>query len=85
MQKKKLATVGYGSQGRLARRRRRKTAVLFTVHQNRRRDVDFLAIKNLINSGEIGETISIESRIHGSRGTPSDCRCHKQYGGGMIL
>lgn len=37
---------------------------LFTVHQNRRFDVDFLAMKQLVRSGEIGELISIESRIH---------------------
>ncbi len=58
---------------------------LLTVHQNRRWDVDFLAIKGLIQSGEIGEAISIESRVHGSRGIPSDWRCHKEFGGGMIL
>ena len=59
--------------------------VTFSVHQNRRWDVDYLAIKSLISSGEIGEVINIESRIHGSRGIPSDWRCHKPYGGGMIL
>ncbi len=63
----------------------KKAGKLFTVHQNRRWDVDYLAIKSLINSGEIGETINIESRVHGSRGIPSDWRCHKPYGGGMIL
>jgi len=63
----------------------KKNGVLFTVHQNRRWDVDYLAIKSLIASGEIGDTVNIESRIHGSRGIPSDWRCHKQYGGGMIL
>ena len=62
-----------------------KSGKLFTVHQNRRWDVDFLAIKSLIDSGEIGEAINIESRIHGSRGIPSDWRCHKPQGGGMIL
>ena len=62
-----------------------KSGKLFTVHQNRRWDVDYLAIKSLIESGEIGETINIESRVHGSRGIPSDWRCHKPYGGGMIL
>ncbi len=56
-----------------------------TVHQNRRWDVDFLAIKGLIDSGEIGEVINIESRIHGSRGIPSDWRAKKQYGGGMLF
>ena len=58
---------------------------LFTVHQNRRFDVDFLAMKQLVRSGEIGELISIESRIHGSRGIPSDWRCQKSHGGGMLL
>ncbi len=63
----------------------KQNGVFFTVHQNRRWDVDYLAIKSIIESGEIGETINIESRIHGSRGIPSDWRCHKSYGGGMIL
>ena len=63
----------------------KKAGKLFTVHQNRRFDVDYLAIRSLIRSGEIGETINIESRIHGSRGIPSDWRCHKPQGGGMIL
>ena len=62
-----------------------RNGMTFSVHQNRRWDVDFLAIKSLIESGEIGETINIESRIHGSRGIPSDWRCHKPQGGGMIL
>ena len=58
---------------------------ILTVHQNRRWDVDFLAVKQVIASGEIGKTIRIESRIHGSRGIPSDWRCTKPAGGGMIL
>ena len=62
-----------------------KAGRLLSVHQNRRWDVDFLAIKSIIASGEIGEVISVESRIHGSRGIPSDWRCHKAPGGGMIL
>lgn len=56
----------------------------FTVHQNRRFDVDFLAMKQLHDSGEIGDFIRLESRIHGSRGIPSDWRGIKQYGGGML-
>lgn len=56
----------------------------FTVHQNRRFDVDFLAMKQLHDSGEIGDFIRLESRIHGSRGIPSDWRGVKQYGGGML-
>lgn len=63
----------------------KKSGKHFTVHQNRRWDVDFLGVKSVINSGEIGEVIRIESRIHGSRGIPSDWRCTKAQGGGMIL
>lgn len=57
---------------------------LFTVHQNRRWDVDFLAMKRLVQSGEIGPMLRIESRIHGSRGIPSDWRGERVHGGGML-
>lgn len=57
---------------------------IFTVHQNRRFDVDYLAMKQLHDSGEIGDVIRLESRVHGSRGIPSDWRGMKQYGGGML-
>ncbi len=63
----------------------RDSGKLFSVHQNRRWDVDFKAVKSVIESGEIGKTIRIESRIHGSRGIPSDWRGTKAAGGGMIL
>lgn len=62
-----------------------KSGKILSVHQNRRWDVDFLAVKDVIASGEIGDVIRIESRIHGSRGIPSDWRCEKAPGGGMIL
>jgi len=58
---------------------------LLSVHQNRRWDIDFLGVKGLIESKEIGNVIRIESRIHGSRGIPSDWRCENAPGGGMIL
>ena len=58
---------------------------VFSVHQNRRWDVDFLAVKKVAESGEIGDVLRIESRIHGSRGIPSDWRSTKAPGGGMIL
>jgi len=62
-----------------------KAGKLFTVHQNRRWDVDFLAMKQIADSGEIGKVFNIESRIHGSRGIPSDWRGQKAHGGGMLL
>ncbi len=61
-----------------------KNHKIFSVHQNRRWDVDYLAMKQVYDSGEIGKVINLESRIHGSRGIPSDWRGIKQYGGGML-
>lgn len=62
-----------------------RTGKLFTVHQNRRWDCDFLMMKQAYASGELGEVFGVESRIHGSRGIPGDWRGHKKHGGGMML
>ena len=62
-----------------------KSGKIFSVHQNRRFDVDYLAIKKIVEDGKIGKPLRIESRIHGSRGIPSDWRGTKAQGGGMIL
>jgi predicted dehydrogenase len=61
-----------------------KNGVHFSTHQNRRWDVDFLAMKQIHDSGEIGKVLNIESRVHGSRGIPSDWRGEKEHGGGML-
>ncbi len=57
---------------------------LFTTHQNRRWDVDYLAMKQIHDSGELGKVINLESRVHGSRGIPSEWRGEKEHGGGML-
>lgn len=59
--------------------------VLFTVHQNRRWDEDFLIMKHLYEKGTLGNVFRIESRVHGSRGIPGDWRNQKECGGGMVL
>ena len=56
----------------------------FSTHQNRRWDSDYLAMKQIKESGEIGRVINMESRYHGSRGIPGDWRGEKSYGGGML-
>ena len=56
-----------------------------TVHQNRRWDEDFLAVKNLYDHGWMGTPFRIESRVHGSRGIPGDWRQKPERGGGMVL
>ncbi len=57
---------------------------VFSVHQNRRWDCDYLMMKEVYASGDMGEVTSIESRYHGSRGIPGDWRAQKEHGGGMI-
>ena len=62
-----------------------KYGVIFTVHQNRRWDQDFLIVKKLLEESALGPVFRIESRVHGSRGIPSDWRNQKEFGGGMLL
>lgn len=62
-----------------------ETGMLFTTHQNRRWDCDYLIMKELYQSGKLGQVFSIESRYHGSRGIPGDWRSQKEYGGGMMF
>lgn len=57
---------------------------LFTVHQNRRFDVDYLMMKQVYASGVLGDVFGVESRYQGSRGIPGDWRGHKEHGGGML-
>lgn len=56
-----------------------------TVHQNRRWDGEFLVMREVYKSGDLGEVHHIESRVHGSRGIPGDWRQLPEQGGGMIL
>lgn len=58
---------------------------LFTVHQNRRWDADYLMMKQLYENKMLGEIFAIESRVQGSRGIPGDWRGKKKHGGGMML
>lgn len=58
---------------------------LFTVHQNRRWDEDYLTVKKMVDTHELGDVFRIESRVMGSRGIPSGWREEKEHGGGMLL
>ena len=62
-----------------------ETGKLFTVHQNRRWDNDYRMVKKVIDTNELGNIFSIESKVYGSRGVPSGWRREKQHGGGMLL
>ena len=63
----------------------KETGKLFSIHQNRRWDRDFLIVKKAIDEGIIGTPYFVESRVQGSRGAMHGWRGHKQNGGGMLL
>ncbi len=63
----------------------KKYGKIFSVHQNRRWDEDYLVVKKLCEEKTLGRVFNIESRVHGSRGVPGDWRNTKLQGGGMIL
>ena len=58
---------------------------LFTVHQNRRWDEDYLTMKKILDEQTMGKVFRIESRVQGSRGVPGDWRNQPEHGGGMVL
>ena len=47
-----------------------ETGKLFTVHQNRRWDEDYLTMKKILDENTLGRVFRIESRVQGSRGVP---------------
>ncbi|MCL1856771.1 MAG: Gfo/Idh/MocA family oxidoreductase [Kiritimatiellaeota bacterium] len=63
----------------------KKYGRLFTVHQNRRWDPDYLTAKRILDANTLGPLFHIESRVQGSRGIPGDWRNQKRHGGGMVL
>lgn len=63
----------------------KRTGSLFTVHQNRRADADYLAMRGIVESGRLGKVFQIESRVTGSRGIPEGWRQYAVAGGGMML
>lgn len=63
----------------------KETGNTFMVHQNRRWDPDYLIIRDLYRSKQIGEIFQIETRVHGANGIPGDWRHLKEQGGGMLL
>ena len=63
----------------------RKYGRIFSVHQNRRWDEDFLIIRQIYDQNSLGRVFNIESLVHGSRGVPGDWRNTWLQGGGMIL
>lgn len=57
---------------------------IFTVHQNRRWDEDYLMACQAVQSGEIGNITTIQSRVYGQRGVCFGWRADPVAGGGML-
>jgi len=62
----------------------KKAGKVFTVHQNRRWDADYLIIKHILDSKILTGPYRIESRVQGSRQLLHGWRGHKINGGGML-
>lgn len=63
----------------------KENGVIFSVHQNRRWDVDYIAVRNIIESGMLGKIYRIDSVVSGANGIPGDWRKTTEAGGGMML
>jgi len=63
----------------------KETGKLFSVHQNRRWDKDYVIVKEILQKGELGRPYFIESRVQGSRRAMHGWRGYKLNGGGMVL
>ena len=62
-----------------------KTGKIFTVHQNRRWDSDYLTVRKIINEKILNDVYRIETRVQSSRQFIHGWRDYKVNGGGMIL
>lgn len=62
----------------------RECGVIFTVHHQRRYDRDYRVIKEVFDSGELGDIYTIQSKLCGFNGNMHDWHVYKKYGGGML-
>ena len=62
----------------------KKAGVTFTVHQQRRFDIDFRTAKNIYDSGELGDLYVVKSCLYGFNGNMHDWHVFMDQGGGML-
>lgn len=61
-----------------------KAGVSFTVHQQRRYDVDYRTAKSVFDSGALGDVYTIKSSLYGFNGNMHDWHVFPEQGGGML-
>ena len=62
-----------------------KTGKLYTVHQNRRFDIDYVIAKRIIEEGKLGKLFMLESRLYSNRGfSKGGWKAKYETGGGLL-
>ena len=63
----------------------KKTGMLYTVHQNRRFDIDYVIAKNIVEEGKLGKLFMLESRLYSNRGfSKGGWKAKYETGGGLL-
>jgi predicted dehydrogenase len=62
----------------------RENERIFSVHQNRRWDADYLCVSDVVHKKTIGSVTTIESTVMGERGVCYGWRADPDSGGGML-
>ncbi|MBO5479781.1 MAG: Gfo/Idh/MocA family oxidoreductase [Clostridia bacterium] len=63
----------------------KKTGKLYTIHQNRRFDVDYVIAKKIVEEGKIGKLFMLESRLYSNRGfSKGGWKAKYETGGGLL-
>lgn len=62
----------------------KKAGVKFTVHQQRRYDLDYNTAKAVYESGKLGKIYSMKSTLYGFNGNMHDWHIIPEEGGGML-
>ena len=62
-----------------------RSGKLFTVHFNRRWDVDYNIIKDILAQNLVGKPYQVYSRLFSNRNIPGDWRTVKASGGGFLF
>lgn len=61
-----------------------RSGKLFTVHFNRRWDVDYNIVKDVLSQNLVGKPYQVYSRLFSNRNIPGDWRTVKKSGGGFL-
>jgi len=61
-----------------------RTGMLYTVHQNRRFDIDYAIMKEIIDSDILGKLYFLDSRLYSNRGSSGKWRSTYEAGGGTL-